>query len=135
MPLKHQREYRDPHLSRQLIQAINRTSTRPVKLMEVCGTHTMSAFRCGLHSLVPDNVTLLSGPGCPVCVTPLETIDRALAWLRRHQSGNGSFQWKTFYEQGIATIAAFALAGIWLSIGISGFKVVSMPAEKRMESK
>ncbi len=43
--------------------------------MEVCGTHTMSAFRCGLHSLMPDNARLLSGPGCPVCVTAQGDID------------------------------------------------------------
>ena len=48
---------------------------RPVNFMEVCGTHTMSAFRCGLHSLMPENVTLLSGPGCPVCVTAQGDID------------------------------------------------------------
>ena len=42
------------------------TLGRPAKFMEVCGTHTMSAFRSGLHSLMPNNVTLLSGPGCPV---------------------------------------------------------------------
>lgn len=46
--------------------------------MEVCGTHTMSAFRSGLHSLLPDNVTLLSGPGCPVCVTAQGDIDLML---------------------------------------------------------
>lgn len=46
-----------------------------VSFMEVCGTHTMSAFRCGLHSLMPDNVRLLSGPGCPVCVTSQGDID------------------------------------------------------------
>lgn len=48
---------------------------RRVTFMEVCGTHTMSAFRSGLHSLMPDNVTLLSGPGCPVCVTSQGDID------------------------------------------------------------
>ncbi len=48
---------------------------RPVQFMEVCGTHTVSAFRCGLHSLMPQNVTLLSGPGCPVCVTAQGDID------------------------------------------------------------
>jgi hydrogenase expression/formation protein HypD len=52
---------------------------RPVTFMEVCGTHTMSAFRCGLHSLMPDNVTLLSGPGCPVCVTAQGDIDLLIA--------------------------------------------------------
>ena len=47
----------------------------PVNFMEVCGTHTVSAFRCGLHSLMPANVKLLSGPGCPVCVTAQGEID------------------------------------------------------------
>ena len=51
---------------------------REVKLMEVCGTHTMSAFRSGLHALVPENVTLLSGPGCPVCVTAQGDIERMI---------------------------------------------------------
>jgi hydrogenase expression/formation protein HypD len=57
--------------------------TRPVKFMEVCGTHTMSAFRCGLHSLMPPNVTLLSGPGCPVCVTSQGDIDQLIDLARR----------------------------------------------------
>ena len=48
---------------------------RTVTFMEVCGTHTMAAFRSGLHSLMPDNVKLLSGPGCPVCVTAQCDID------------------------------------------------------------
>ncbi|MCG8511326.1 MAG: hydrogenase formation protein HypD [Rhodospirillales bacterium] len=48
---------------------------RPMQFMEVCGTHTMSAFRSGLHSLMPEGVTLLSGPGCPVCVTSQADID------------------------------------------------------------
>ena len=51
---------------------------RPVRFMEVCGTHTMSAFRSGLHSLMPTNVTLLSGPGCPVCVTAQSEIDQCI---------------------------------------------------------
>jgi len=53
--------------------------TEPVRLMEVCGTHTMSAFRSGLRSLLPAEVSLLSGPGCPVCVTPNRYLDTALA--------------------------------------------------------
>ncbi len=48
----------------------------PVQFMEVCGTHTVAAFRCGLHSLMPANVKLLSGPGCPVCVTAQGDIDQ-----------------------------------------------------------
>jgi hydrogenase expression/formation protein HypD len=52
---------------------------RPVTIMEVCGTHTMAAARAGLHALLPQNVSLLAGPGCPVCVTPIRYIDRAVA--------------------------------------------------------
>ena len=51
---------------------------RPITFMEVCGTHTMSAFRCGLQSLLPSNVTMLSGPGCPVCVTAQGDIDQLI---------------------------------------------------------
>ena len=57
---------------------------RPVTFMEVCGTHTMSAFRCGLHSLMPPNVTLLSGPGCPVCVTAQGDIDLLIEVAAEH---------------------------------------------------
>ncbi len=56
---------------------------RPIRLMEVCGTHTVAAFRSGLRSLLPEAVELLSGPGCPVCVTPIRTVDTALALARR----------------------------------------------------
>jgi hydrogenase expression/formation protein HypD len=51
---------------------------RTVRFMEVCGTHTVNAFRSGLHSLMPPNVTLLSGPGCPVCVTSQGDIDQLI---------------------------------------------------------
>ena len=54
-----------------------------VKLMEVCGTHTMSIARFGLHSLFPENVELTSGPGCPVCVSPQSFVDKAIAYCRR----------------------------------------------------
>ena len=55
---------------------------RPIRFMEVCGTHTVTACRSGLRSLLPDNLTLLSGPGCPVCVTPADYIDRAILLSR-----------------------------------------------------
>ena len=51
---------------------------RRIQFMEVCGTHTMSAFRNGLHSLMPENLRLVSGPGCPVCVTAQRHIDAAI---------------------------------------------------------
>jgi hydrogenase expression/formation protein HypD len=72
---KHMAEYRDAELARQLADWIKRTSRRPVRLMEVCGTHTVSIFRSGIRSLLPETVSLLSGPGCPVCVTDQAEID------------------------------------------------------------
>ena len=62
----------------ELLSAIRELQPEPVKLMEVCGTHTMSIARSGLKSLLPEGVELLSGPGCPVCVTPAADIDRVL---------------------------------------------------------
>jgi len=52
---------------------------RPVNLMEVCGTHTVAIFRHGIRDIIPDGINLLSGPGCPVCVTPLKDVDTAIA--------------------------------------------------------
>ncbi len=66
------------------LHAAAKAVKRPVKLMEVCGTHTMSAFRCGLHSLMPKNVQLLSGPGCPVCVTAQGDIDLMIELAMNH---------------------------------------------------
>lgn len=65
------------------IKEYARAIGRPVRLMEVCGTHTMVAFRSGLRSVLPESVSLISGPGCPVCVTPDGYIDAAVALSRR----------------------------------------------------
>lgn len=62
------------------VREIERLATRPVRLMEVCGTHTVAIFRHGLRQLLPPQVELVSGPGCPVCVTPNEYLDAALAY-------------------------------------------------------
>ena len=75
MTLRHIQEYRDPDICHQLTQQIDRISKRSVRLMEVCGTHTMAIFKTGLRSLLPDSISLLSGPGCPVCVTDQADID------------------------------------------------------------
>ncbi|MEZ4528199.1 MAG: hydrogenase formation protein HypD [Desulfobacterales bacterium] len=75
MSIRHMEEYRDPEISRSLIEQIRSLSTRNIRLMEVCGTHTMSIFRNGIRSVLPETVTLLSGPGCPVCVTDQSEID------------------------------------------------------------
>jgi len=75
--------FRDPVIARGLIDAIAATKTGPVKLMEVCGTHTVSIAKNGLRAVMPENVTLLSGPGCPVCVTANADIDTAIELARR----------------------------------------------------
>ncbi|MCE9636501.1 MAG: hydrogenase formation protein HypD [Planctomycetes bacterium] len=77
--MKHVTEFRDPALVRQAIDSIRRTMTRPWTLMEVCGGQTHSILRHGLDELLPQGLELVHGPGCPVCVTPLQAIDRAIA--------------------------------------------------------
>ncbi len=62
----------------KILQAIRELRPEPVKLMEVCGTHTMAIAKAGIKTLLPEGVELLSGPGCPVCVTPAELIDQIL---------------------------------------------------------
>ena len=69
-------EFRDSGLARDLAEQIRREATRPLCFMEVCGTHTMAITRYGIKSLLPENLRLISGPGCPVCVTPQAQIDR-----------------------------------------------------------
>ncbi len=71
-------EYRDPAAARQLAQAIRRTVARPWTVMEICGGQTHTIVKSGLQDLLPPLVTLVHGPGCPVCVTPLELIDSAV---------------------------------------------------------
>jgi hydrogenase expression/formation protein HypD len=74
--------FRSREITAPLLEEINRSLVRPVRIMEVCGTHTMSIFRHGIRSLLPEGITLLSGPGCPVCVTPSSHIDAFLQAAR-----------------------------------------------------
>ncbi len=75
-------EYRDSDLVRRLVARIHSQSRRPVRLMEFCGGHTVSIFRHGLRQLLPSTVQMLSGPGCPVCVTANADLDRIIALAR-----------------------------------------------------
>ena len=79
--MKYIDEFRDRKLIEKVAAKICESAEpdRTYNFMEVCGTHTMSIFRFGLKSLLPENINLLSGPGCPVCVTPNEFIDKAIA--------------------------------------------------------
>ena len=75
MTLKHIDEYRDEQIAQSLIKKIKSINKKNVRLMEVCGTHTVSIFRSGIRSVLPQAISLLSGPGCPVCVTDQAEID------------------------------------------------------------
>jgi len=71
-------EYRDPAAAEKLRQLICRTATRPWTLMEICGGQSHTIIKYGLDELLPSQITLVHGPGCPVCVTPVEQIDKAI---------------------------------------------------------
>lgn len=77
-------EFRDADAAAELARAIRRVSTRPWSVMEVCGGQTHAIVRFGLDELLPEQVTLLHGPGCPVCVTPVALIDAAIEIGSRH---------------------------------------------------
>ena len=76
--MKYVTEYRDATLVKGVIEEIRRTVTRPWTLMEICGGQTHAIVRHGIDQLLPSEIELVHGPGCPVCVTPLELIDKAL---------------------------------------------------------
>jgi len=69
-------------LTQQTVDKIHALSAKPITLMEVCGGHTMAIQKAGIPSLLPPHIKLISGPGCPVCVTDLEYIDRAITYAR-----------------------------------------------------
>jgi hydrogenase expression/formation protein HypD len=77
--VKYLDEFSDPDIARRLLEQIHEVTTRPWAMMEVCGGQTHSIIRHGIDQLLPDGVEMIHGPGCPVCVTPLEIIDKALA--------------------------------------------------------
>lgn len=81
--MKYQDEYRDPVAARKLQRAIRRATTRPWTIMEICGGQTHTIVKYGIDELLPPQVELVHGPGCPVCVTPLELIDKATAIASR----------------------------------------------------
>lgn len=76
--MRYLEEFSDPDLARHLVDDIHATATRQWSIMEVCGGQTHSIIRHGIDQLIGDQVEMIHGPGCPVCVTPLELIDKAL---------------------------------------------------------
>ena len=81
--MKFLNEYRDPRAAEQLAQAIWKKVTRPWTIMEICGGQTHTIVKSGLEDLLPREIALVHGPGCPVCVTPIELIDKAVAIAQR----------------------------------------------------
>ena len=77
--MKYVSEYRNPDAVKRCALAINRLVTRPWNLMEICGGQTHAIVRFGLDAMLPPQVTMIHGPGCPVCVTPVEMLDKAIA--------------------------------------------------------
>lgn len=76
--MKHLSEYRSPELVRQYLKEIERITTKPWNIMEVCGGQTHSLVKNGIVNLLPKSINMIHGPGCPVCVTPLSMIDKAV---------------------------------------------------------
>jgi len=76
--VKYLDEYRDGDLAQKIAREVHRVTTRPWNIMEVCGGQTHAIVKFGIDELLPKQITLIHGPGCPVCVTPLEMIDKAL---------------------------------------------------------
>lgn len=81
--MKHVDEYRRAEDARRLVDAIRARVTKPWTMMEICGGQTHTIMRSGIDRMLPDEITLVHGPGCPVCVTPVEMLDKAHAIARR----------------------------------------------------
>ena len=81
--MKYLDEYRDERIARALAAEIVQCTTRPWVLMEICGGQTHTIMRYGIDELLPRVIELVHGPGCPVCVTPLETVDKAIEMALR----------------------------------------------------
>ncbi len=77
--MKYLNEFRDGEIAQRMAREIHHVATRPWKIMEICGGQTHSIIRNGIDQMLPDGIEMIHGPGCPVCVTPLALIDKALA--------------------------------------------------------
>lgn len=81
--MKYLTEYRDPELVKFYLEEIRKTATKPWNIMEICGGQTHSLVKNGLLELLPKNVRMIHGPGCPVCVTPVSLIDKAVLLMEK----------------------------------------------------
>ena len=79
--MKYLTEYRNLEATKSYLELIEKTITKPWNIMEICGGQTHGLVKNGILELLPDNVQMIHGPGCPVCVTPLNLIDKAIELL------------------------------------------------------
>ena len=84
--MKYLDEYRNSRMAARYVHEIDRITKKPWALMEVCGGQTHAIMKYGIDQLLPDNITLLHGPGCPVCVTPVYIIDMAIELASRNDT-------------------------------------------------
>ena len=107
----------------------NLAGTRSIRLMEVCGTHTVAIFKAGIRQLLPENVELVSGPGCPVCVTPNEYLDTAIAYSKNAQVIITTFGDMLKVPGSSSTLAARKAAGADIRIIYSPLESIEIAKE------
>ncbi len=127
--MKYSEEFRDRKIVRQLAEEIRRISRRPVAFMEVCGGHTHAIRKFGIPSLLPEHIRLLSGPGCPVCVTATSYVDRAVAYSRRPDVILATFGDMVRIPGSSSTLARERAAGKDVRIVMSAFDAVKIAKE------
>ncbi|HEX3010825.1 MAG TPA: hydrogenase formation protein HypD [Syntrophomonadaceae bacterium] len=123
------KEFRDPAKVEALLGKIQEFGSKPITLMEVCGTHTMSIFRYGIKSILPPNIRLLSGPGCPVCVTPRSAIDEAIEAAKRPNTVLAAFGDMVRVPGSQTSLAEARADGIDLRVVYSPLDAVDLAAE------
>jgi hydrogenase expression/formation protein HypD len=129
--MKYLDEYRDPALARRLLEEIRAVATRPWRIMEVCGGQTHTLVRQGIDELLPAGIRMIHGPGCPVCVTPLETIDKALAIAARPEVIFASFGDMLRVPGSATSLAQLRAAGADVRVVYSPVDAVCLAQDNR----
>lgn len=122
-------EFRNSEITRALADILKRCDGAPVSIMEVCGTHTMALFRYGIRDLLPGSIRLVSGPGCPVCVTPVSFIDAAIEIAARKDVIAASFGDLLKVPGSSSSLAQEKAGGADVRIVYSPLDVLNMAAE------
>lgn len=125
--------FRDPELARGQLAAIRRTVADypgTMTLMEVCGTHTMAIAQHGIRALLPEQIRLISGPGCPVCVTPVGYVDHAVALARRPDTIIATFGDMVRVPGSSSSLSREQAAGATVKVVYSPLDAVALAAQR-----